>query len=622
MADITTKVEAIRAADFGRDVRETIASGIESINEEVESTTGKQEELEIVFNDLVINAGSENAEIVLARGLEDSLPIRLNKVDTALADIAYNFDAVYPRVIPEVNDYGRIVRAIAGIPLGSNLLIPNNLNYDFGGNDIVINRAINIKGESRPVFDPLTDTFVRGAIFNTKVFINTVDASVKNIGINAPTKDNGFQIDQGAAYNIEIDHCITNVLSHGYLIQSYNGYVDKIIVKDCLAFNSVHGFISKALGVKFINCNAFDMAVGMYGMGFGFISDNIQGAANKGLCKDNKAINCHAYNSPYGFSMYSRDCFSDSNANGIEMAGLTLTDCGAYNCIRSLSIGEVNDAPEGQTNNRVYDITVINWCDSGSASSIEFNRCDRVKVQGIIRGKIFLNNVGTQITNIEYDVICPTDYKAVSETQVINNNLAALNILFRYRKENIYSLQNTVATTINSILGNMDKDKIITLRLDEDFTTIQSSSNLVLKKLGYYGKGSWVKLYWDGIAWVEIDGYNAPKQQQININTTNSYLNLMIGTYIDVVGTGTTPNKIKIPYSDPNYYTGEMVVTFLIRSTSGAMTYGGFDTANLVQPSVINTTLSTFGIGQTVIFKYNKFLNKWVCIDCFDTKYA
>jgi len=86
MADITTKVTAIRAAILGEEVRESIASGIESINTEVESNTAKQDNLEVVFNDLVINAGSENAEIVLARNGEVSLPVRLGKVDTTLAD--------------------------------------------------------------------------------------------------------------------------------------------------------------------------------------------------------------------------------------------------------------------------------------------------------------------------------------------------------------------------------------------------------------------------------------------------------------------------------------------------------------------------------------------------------
>ena len=42
MANILAKVAAIRTAIFGKDVRESIASGIEAINDEVENTTGRQ----------------------------------------------------------------------------------------------------------------------------------------------------------------------------------------------------------------------------------------------------------------------------------------------------------------------------------------------------------------------------------------------------------------------------------------------------------------------------------------------------------------------------------------------------------------------------------------------------
>ena len=42
MANIAAKVASIRQAIFGKDVRESIASGIEAINTEVESTTERQ----------------------------------------------------------------------------------------------------------------------------------------------------------------------------------------------------------------------------------------------------------------------------------------------------------------------------------------------------------------------------------------------------------------------------------------------------------------------------------------------------------------------------------------------------------------------------------------------------
>ena len=42
MANVADKVRQIRQAIYGRDVRESIASGIEAINAEVENTTSRQ----------------------------------------------------------------------------------------------------------------------------------------------------------------------------------------------------------------------------------------------------------------------------------------------------------------------------------------------------------------------------------------------------------------------------------------------------------------------------------------------------------------------------------------------------------------------------------------------------
>lgn len=67
MADIDNNLEQIRTAIYGKDVRESIASGIEAINIEVENTTEKQEDLESTFDQLIINSGNSNAEIVDAR---------------------------------------------------------------------------------------------------------------------------------------------------------------------------------------------------------------------------------------------------------------------------------------------------------------------------------------------------------------------------------------------------------------------------------------------------------------------------------------------------------------------------------------------------------------------------
>jgi len=87
LADVTSKVAEIRQAVLGEEVREALASGIEVINTETVSTTAKQDAQKIVFDDLIINAGSSNAEIVAARSGEVSLPVKIEKIDSSLANM-------------------------------------------------------------------------------------------------------------------------------------------------------------------------------------------------------------------------------------------------------------------------------------------------------------------------------------------------------------------------------------------------------------------------------------------------------------------------------------------------------------------------------------------------------
>ena len=99
MADIKTHLNNIKGALYGKDVRGSIHDGIDAINKEVENTTGRQVDLESTFDQLVINAGNSNAEIVDARVKNDGtsyskLGDRLDAVDSQLARIEGNIDKV------------------------------------------------------------------------------------------------------------------------------------------------------------------------------------------------------------------------------------------------------------------------------------------------------------------------------------------------------------------------------------------------------------------------------------------------------------------------------------------------------------------------------------------------
>ena len=89
MANIKNELNNIKGALYGKDVRSSIHDGIDAINKEVESTTNRQEHLEGTFDQLIINSGNSNAEIVDARVGENGksyakLGDRLDEVDSQL----------------------------------------------------------------------------------------------------------------------------------------------------------------------------------------------------------------------------------------------------------------------------------------------------------------------------------------------------------------------------------------------------------------------------------------------------------------------------------------------------------------------------------------------------------
>ncbi len=67
LSNITTYLKKIKTAILGEEVRGAIHDAIDAINKDTESTTKRQDNLEAVHRQLIINAGNSNAEVVDAR---------------------------------------------------------------------------------------------------------------------------------------------------------------------------------------------------------------------------------------------------------------------------------------------------------------------------------------------------------------------------------------------------------------------------------------------------------------------------------------------------------------------------------------------------------------------------
>lgn len=163
MADVDSKVASIRQAVYGEQVREALASGIEVINNEVTTTTEKQGLLETIFENLIINAGNSNAEIVAARGAEATLQARLNASDAQLAQTETDLNKIGVDIKTKYGAIGDgVLRSIADVFPNTTLSEVQALNslatLDNSADWYAIQKAIdNELSISIPVGEYITD---------------------------------------------------------------------------------------------------------------------------------------------------------------------------------------------------------------------------------------------------------------------------------------------------------------------------------------------------------------------------------------------------------------------------------------------------------------------------------
>lgn len=94
MADVTQKVAQIRQAIYGKDVRESIASGIEAMNTECEDTTGRQTKLETDMatakTDAINAAVSANTAAQSANTAAQSANTAKDEINSIISDVDHS----------------------------------------------------------------------------------------------------------------------------------------------------------------------------------------------------------------------------------------------------------------------------------------------------------------------------------------------------------------------------------------------------------------------------------------------------------------------------------------------------------------------------------------------------
>lgn len=210
MANIKNHLNNIKNALFGQEVRGSIHDGIDAINKEVESTTNRQEHLEGTFDQLIINSGNSNAEIVDARVGENGksyakLGDRLDEVDSQLEHIAINIsdysDSVV--IVDGKEDWKYAFdKAFTDLLDGGTLLIPKH-NYYISTRATLDNKkniTINCAGKIMPIDGrvPLIGTFT---------FTNLQDCVINGLHMDGNIDNITYTNTFGSQSLLRMDNC-------------------------------------------------------------------------------------------------------------------------------------------------------------------------------------------------------------------------------------------------------------------------------------------------------------------------------------------------------------------------------------------------------------------------------
>ena len=193
MASIQEHLDKIKNAIFGKEVRQSIHDGLNKINQETEITSKKQEKLERTFDELIINAGNSNAEVVLARNGFETLGKRLDGVDSQLDNILYLAENYGIKAEDGFDNSTLIQNMIDSLQDGARIKFPNGKiqidnDIDFKGKsfDIVVTPTTEFVGNGKfPMFETNDHHMRTGTSFNRYPQVGKSDGGFNNYADSA-----------------------------------------------------------------------------------------------------------------------------------------------------------------------------------------------------------------------------------------------------------------------------------------------------------------------------------------------------------------------------------------------------------------------------------------------------
>lgn len=589
-----------KAADASNEALENVNFVVNAANEKIDEFADKMNSQWDNWNKFV----QDSKDVLENIDPNGALLTKLNETNKNLDQRGINVLTLGLKNDGITDNYDKLTEIASTLPSGSKLFFPAG-KYVLS-NNFPFRKQIHIEG-IKPKYE--NGDLVDGTVFTgggVYFRAGSSGSTVKNVGVINKNKPNGFDIREEIS-NITIDNCITIARDHGFLIESYTGLVKDTTVSNCQTHDGIHGFISKAQNTNFINCQANKHS----SWGFGAIADNIPASDRKGEAINNKISDCRAIECGVGFSQYKRDYFS--NVGDLSCVGNQFSNCSAIDCTVPLSLGDaVGDTGGGKyTSFPVADTTIVNFNETGSASPARAYQTINLNISGISLSRNM--TLRRDANNVDVAISSVTGGKAgqLFDIQELERGSVPSLKFGRYFRTN-----NSEKMIIADFKDGKDGETY-EINLWDNNTTIKGSSTVFLLGPSIAGRGSSIRFkYQDGV-YFEISR-GMPMTRFLNLNYQNaSNLDISNYNFIDIYGSGTMTNKIKI--LSPERSTA--VITVLLRSSSGTFNFGGFDETQFVVPDDLSKTVS-FGTGLITQWAWMAAVGKYVLVSKNNTKYS
>lgn len=613
---VALRANAIRGKVYGRDVRGALAQGIEIASVDAKQAKTNAAKAQTAAQDMQdrwntqINGKVEPKEVIDARKPMggEAYPTLNARLDAGVDERSKNVKAFGVVGDGVADDTTAIKAMIARAVSGDSFFFPKG-SYKVTDN-IQINKRLNLQG-IKPTYqsgDLTNGTVIRGG--GGLFFVDgSSGSSVSGIGIVvAKGFTNGFDV-RGTLNGIVIRDCLTIAQAHGYLIESYLGIVSDVLVENCEAHDSIHGFISKATRTTFSSCLVQSVPF----WGFGVISDNIPGKNNIGAAIDNKVVNCRAIGAGVAFSQYRRNYFED-NADAVPCNGNQFVGCSNTDCGNGLVIGDsVGDNGGGKyTTYVVTNTTVSNYTEAGGKLRANYS------VNLVLSGTTLQSPAEIQQDSTHSNQGMSASARSGQKLGEYNDlrilgSSATPDISFGHT----FRSNNTVPTTITSLIGGNAGDSY-TIVLWDNFTTISPTHDLYLIGGVFSGYGNSITLRYQSGIYFEVSRTHY-QVKGLQYPGTASTIDPGLSPFIDVViNESMKPAQIHIQSPELR----DVFLTIFIRSSNGTGKQGGFDPTQFVVPTDLPATDLNFGNGLMTKWVYLSAIKKYILVNWRMTKYA